>query len=261
MKKKFGYIVIIALLLISLNFSTLIFAEIIILKSGKTVEGKIIEKTDQYIKIDFYGVILTYFLDEVESIEGLKQVKPSGASTAVQSIPENGEKRSDWYVNEECGIKIKKVPNWEFKESKKIEQGIPMLSLVFAKMSERVNFKNLLIVNISKMPEGEYLKGDDFFAYVDSVNHHATKNLKNLTFTKQPNIILINGVKAKELAFEFDEETMNNERFTGRLINFHPVETKKGIRSIFVFLKCISEDYSSFHSDIENTLASIEIIK
>jgi len=49
------------------------FAETIALKSGKSVEGKLIEKTDKYIKIDFMGVPLTYFLDEVESIDGVVQ--------------------------------------------------------------------------------------------------------------------------------------------------------------------------------------------
>ncbi len=45
-----------------------LFAETIVLKSGKTIEGKIIEKTDKNIKIDFYGVTLTYSLDEIQSI-------------------------------------------------------------------------------------------------------------------------------------------------------------------------------------------------
>jgi lipopolysaccharide biosynthesis regulator YciM len=45
-------------------------AETIVLKSGQTIEGKLIEKTDKDIKIDFQGVPITYFLDEVESIDG-----------------------------------------------------------------------------------------------------------------------------------------------------------------------------------------------
>jgi hypothetical protein len=46
------------------------YAEIITLKSGKTVEGEVIERTDGYVKIDFYGVPVTYLLSEVESIGG-----------------------------------------------------------------------------------------------------------------------------------------------------------------------------------------------
>jgi tetratricopeptide (TPR) repeat protein len=63
--------------LIFLFISSSIFAETIILKSGKTIEGKILEKTDKYIKIDLQGVPLTYFLDEIESIDGAKLVSSS----------------------------------------------------------------------------------------------------------------------------------------------------------------------------------------
>ncbi len=66
---------------ITLWFATLTFAETIVLKSGKKVEGKIIAKTDEYIKIDFQGVPLTYFFDEIESIDGEKVA-------AFQSFPE-----------------------------------------------------------------------------------------------------------------------------------------------------------------------------
>jgi len=46
------------------------FAETIILKSGKRVDGKILHRTNEYIKVDVYGVSLTYYLDEIESIIG-----------------------------------------------------------------------------------------------------------------------------------------------------------------------------------------------
>lgn len=47
-----------------------LFAETIVLKSGKKMEGKIIEKTNKYLKIDFYGVPLACYFDEIESING-----------------------------------------------------------------------------------------------------------------------------------------------------------------------------------------------
>ena len=72
-KRLFG--ILISLLLLVFLFPITIFAETIILKSGQKIEGKIIEKTNDYIKIDFYGVSLTYFLDEIESIDGIKLTK------------------------------------------------------------------------------------------------------------------------------------------------------------------------------------------
>jgi len=57
-------------LAISLVFCNIALAEVILLKSGKSIEGKLIEKTDKYVKINFQGVPLTYFFDEVKSIDG-----------------------------------------------------------------------------------------------------------------------------------------------------------------------------------------------
>ncbi|MBU1727677.1 MAG: tetratricopeptide repeat protein [Candidatus Omnitrophica bacterium] len=48
----------------------LVFADKVFLKSGKTIEGKIIEKGDDYITIDFEGVGLTYWDDEIDKVEG-----------------------------------------------------------------------------------------------------------------------------------------------------------------------------------------------
>jgi hypothetical protein len=41
------------------------FAETIRLKTGKEIEGKIVERTDKYIKLNFNDVILTFFINEI----------------------------------------------------------------------------------------------------------------------------------------------------------------------------------------------------
>lgn len=71
------------LLIISLFISFNAYADTIILKSGKQIEGKILEKNEDSVKIDFAGNTLTYFLDELDSINGEK-IKP--AETIVNSI-------------------------------------------------------------------------------------------------------------------------------------------------------------------------------
>ncbi|MEK7307940.1 MAG: hypothetical protein AAB089_02610 [Nitrospirota bacterium] len=63
---KFNFLLIIS----SLCFLTVVCAETVILKSGEEIKGKIIEKTDKYIKVDFQEVPITYYLDEVTSIDG-----------------------------------------------------------------------------------------------------------------------------------------------------------------------------------------------
>jgi len=63
------------LILVILSFwlTSSLFAEMITLKSGKTVEAVIIEKTDEYIKVDIGGIPITYYLDEISYIENGKQ--------------------------------------------------------------------------------------------------------------------------------------------------------------------------------------------
>ena len=68
--KRAGWMRKVIITIILLALPIVCFAETIVLKSGEAIEGKIIERTDGYIRIDFEGVPLTYFLDDVESIEG-----------------------------------------------------------------------------------------------------------------------------------------------------------------------------------------------
>jgi tetratricopeptide (TPR) repeat protein len=60
------------ILVISFIFFALQFclAETIILKSGKQVEGRILEETDEYIKVDIVGIPIKYYLSDIESIDG-----------------------------------------------------------------------------------------------------------------------------------------------------------------------------------------------
>lgn len=44
-------------------------AETLILKNGKRVEGKIIEETDKAVKVEMAGIGVTYFKDEIDSVE------------------------------------------------------------------------------------------------------------------------------------------------------------------------------------------------
>ena len=50
--------------------NSFVFAETLILKSGQTLEGKITEKTDKYIIINFEGISIHYDVDDIASIAG-----------------------------------------------------------------------------------------------------------------------------------------------------------------------------------------------
>ena len=61
-----------------------VFADTIYLKSGTKVEGKIVEKTDTTIKVNFQGVTLTYDKDEISRISEAPQAVVAKTSPAVR---------------------------------------------------------------------------------------------------------------------------------------------------------------------------------
>lgn len=62
-----------------------VFASEIVLKSGQKIEGKIIEQTDKYVKIDpGVGVDVTYYKDEIATIS---QEGPDKNPVAVDAAP------------------------------------------------------------------------------------------------------------------------------------------------------------------------------
>lgn len=65
MKDKILFVLAFAILFTT-SFS---YAETVRLKSGKKIEGKILERTDKYIRINFFDVPLTFYLDEIEGID------------------------------------------------------------------------------------------------------------------------------------------------------------------------------------------------
>ena len=76
---------IILLFLPFLFIASLAFAETIQLKSGKTVEGNVIDKTGKYIKVDIgVGIPIIYFFDEISTINGqeINETKSSDAKVA-----------------------------------------------------------------------------------------------------------------------------------------------------------------------------------
>ncbi|MFA5099881.1 MAG: hypothetical protein WC547_03235 [Candidatus Omnitrophota bacterium] len=68
------------LILIVICFSQSAQAESIVLRSGKTIEGQILEKTDDYIKVDYKPSPLYYYWDSIDSIDG--QTVPGRAQKA-----------------------------------------------------------------------------------------------------------------------------------------------------------------------------------
>jgi tetratricopeptide (TPR) repeat protein len=96
MTKKIFVVLFFICALAALTSLERLFAENIVFKSGKTIEAKIIERSDKYIKIDLEGVDVTYFIDELESIDGKPVPKPE--SSASLNTAADYYKQADKYL-------------------------------------------------------------------------------------------------------------------------------------------------------------------
>lgn len=72
------------------------FAESIVFKSGKTMEAQIIEKGDEYIKVDFLGLPITYYFENIESIDGKDPMSFFGLEKAAPK-PLDPKVWQQWY--------------------------------------------------------------------------------------------------------------------------------------------------------------------
>ena len=71
------------ILLSTISFS---FATTIELKSGKVIHGDLIEKSQDYIKINLHDITLTYYFDEIKTIDG-EEPFASDEETIKKEIP------------------------------------------------------------------------------------------------------------------------------------------------------------------------------
>ena len=65
------------------------------LKTGMRVEGKIVEKTDEFVKIELEGVVLTYYADEIESVDDRSGPVMLDTNKRKTSLGENISKDDD----------------------------------------------------------------------------------------------------------------------------------------------------------------------
>jgi hypothetical protein len=106
-------------------FATPVFADTILLKSGKVAEGELLEKTDKYLKINAQGLPITYFSDEIESVNGIRLLQ-------VNKIKENDQinnnliKKQNSQLSSDNNTEIikKRIEDyaytfWSYRESKR----------------------------------------------------------------------------------------------------------------------------------------------
>ncbi len=102
------------------------FAEMVVLKNGKTVEGKILEDTDTYVKIDFNGTPLTYFKDEVMAIR-----KDVVDTTGTQAEPDKKSAKVE-VLNSEYTKPPDPKENIEIRADSSIEEILKKINYYYA---------------------------------------------------------------------------------------------------------------------------------
>ncbi|MBN3040283.1 MAG: hypothetical protein JW867_04080 [Candidatus Omnitrophica bacterium] len=86
-------------ILINLFFLCSAKADTLILKSGRSVQGEIIERTPDHIRIKINGLPIKYYIEEIESIDGIKLIDPGKAEEDELFYREKGspKKWAEWY--------------------------------------------------------------------------------------------------------------------------------------------------------------------
>jgi len=123
---------------------SLLWASEVILKSGQKIEGKIIEQTNKFVKIDSgIGVATTYYNDEIETVDGQKLNNEQGQNAkelferAVEKSQNMGENfphdiiDNGWNPKGENLVNQSKAAVNLFKQA--IEKRIPGESLLLDK--------------------------------------------------------------------------------------------------------------------------------
>jgi len=95
------------------------YAEKVSLKSGSQIQGKIVEQTGRYIRIEVGGVPIKYYLEDIESIDG---VKPEHSASPDKKATHSQEARKHYLKGEEYVSTAKfKEALTEFKAAIKID--------------------------------------------------------------------------------------------------------------------------------------------
>lgn len=143
MRKRIFSILLLSLVALSAH------PESIRLKSGKAVEGKIIERKGGSIRIDFQGIPLTYYLEDIETIDG----KPILEETTKPSFHQTSRPLSE--TEKET---LRNQIRTQLKELHYPERTHPALERELLAFFERIDFPTLQSKAQSDKNDPERLK-------------------------------------------------------------------------------------------------------
>ncbi|MCF7887550.1 MAG: hypothetical protein K9L71_03985 [Candidatus Omnitrophica bacterium] len=116
-------------------------AEIITLKSGKKIEGNIIEETADYIQVNFSGVPLTYYRDEIADIKTEPAEPTQSRNHDSSGSQQSNQSWNRWYNQIFPYIKKMKSIN---QENQKYMEEVNQKSVEIAQNNEMEKFSVLM---------------------------------------------------------------------------------------------------------------------
>lgn len=205
------------LILVFLLIPTIVFAETIVLKSGRVVEGELIEKTDEYVKVDTGEKVLKIrlnLMDDVtknyirNSINKVRLDAPKESDTVLMNQPEEASdviKEREEELTKESKAYINKIipiifSSWkaeelisraspEFVKHIKRDELNKMFEMFREKLGSMTHYKGVVgKANIKIFPQGE-LSTADYVAYVAYKKEDANIEVQLLLRDKKWEII------------------------------------------------------------------------
>jgi len=118
---------------------TSVRAETVILRSGKKIQGKILEKTADYIKVDYTPAPLYYYWDSIASIDGqaLPGRAPRSEPQPVKEAAAGDTRERD--LKELLDAKDKEIESLrsQLKESLQVKEDFAILKQAFKKLQSK----------------------------------------------------------------------------------------------------------------------------
>lgn len=253
-KKKF----LIKLLLLSLCFPNFVFADTIILKSGQKIEGKIIQITDKYVKLELEGMPLTYYLEDIQSINAEKlyiigNPKDSNSTVKYQILSkENGDGLEEgeqivifpnylMYIHGLYKFKVILPPNWSkiYQNERKPKDLGKIVSIAFGVKNTITPIFHIMI----KKTENTNIE-DELKEHIDSLKESEGFKLKN-----EPERLVINELGAIKVIYS-SKSPLNVVMY---------LILKDGVAYYLDFAYETLDEYNRYYGEFEQILKSIGI--
>jgi len=187
---------------------TAAYADTVVLKSGKTLEGKIVEQANDYVKIDVGGTVLTYFNDEIEKISNpaVVSVKPViKAAPAIAPKPVEVASVVPPVEIKSSGFEIQAPQGWFTSLVAIGASGNQNTNIRYTKEPEgKIGSIPQISVVMDSIPEGANISNAcDFAKYVLVKWGKVVEDKKGvLNVIENPSLIEINGVAGCGLVAE-----------------------------------------------------------